>query len=126
MTTPVNPVWAVLPVKTLGSAKQRLRDVLSPDERQAFMIASLSDILREIGNSTLLSGLLVVSKDPIALDIAQQCGAEQLVINADSGQSDAISQGVTFLRQHGVSATLTIPGDTPLVTAADIDAVCGS
>ena len=38
-------VWAVVPVKELDQAKERLAAVLTPEGRRALMLAMLEDVL---------------------------------------------------------------------------------
>jgi len=124
MKTHTPPVWAILPVKSFGNAKQRLRTVLTPNERRKLMHNSLRDVLTALRENSRLAGVLMVSRDPVALAMGREFGVRPLTIDADSGQSDAIDSAVRFLRSEGVTATMTIPGDTPLVMAEDIDSVC--
>ena len=121
-----SPIWAILPIKSLGDAKQRLCNILSPDERRELMLVSARDVMSALSRSTRLSGILLVSKDTTALELGREYGVHQLIVNYDDGQSDAIIQAVELLRKKGVTATLTIPGDVPLVKARDIDVVCNT
>lgn len=126
MTRSASPVWAILPVKSLDRAKQRLSNILSPDERRELMLNSARDVLTALSRSSQLSGILLVSKDASALALGREYGARNLIVDSDDGQSDAINQAVEILRMNAVKATLTIPGDAPLVMAHDIDVVCNT
>lgn len=124
MTVPASPTWAIVPIKSLEGAKQRLCKILSLNERRELMLNSTRDVLSALSHSSLLSGVLLVSKDRTVLALGREFGVRNLVIAHDRGQSDAVNQGADFLRKNGIATTLTIPGDVPLVTANDIDAVC--
>lgn len=126
MTRPASSVWAILPIKSLDSAKYRLKNVLSPDERRALMLNSSKDVLAALTRSSRLSGVLLVSKDPTVLELGRKYGVRSLIVESDNGHSDAINQAVELLGRKGVAATLTIPADAPLLTAEDIDIVCDS
>jgi len=126
MKTHTPPVWAILPVKSFRNAKQRLRTALTPNERRKLVHNSLWDVLTALGQSSRLAGILMVSRDPDALAMAREFGVRPLIMDTDTGQSDAIDRAVQFLRSEGVTATMTIPGDTPLVMAEDIDSVCNT
>ena len=39
--------WAILPVKGLDTAKQRLSDALAPDERRDLFRAMIEDVLKQ-------------------------------------------------------------------------------
>jgi len=119
-------VFALLPVKSMGQAKQRLRPVLSATERRLLFRHSLIDVLEAISRSTELAGLVVISRDKDAIILAEQYGARIIVPDSDSGQSSAIRQAAEILAQDNIDCTLTIPGDVPLVTGAEIDSVCES
>ncbi|NCF74349.1 MAG: 2-phospho-L-lactate guanylyltransferase [Gammaproteobacteria bacterium] len=124
MTVTASPVWAILPIKSLDGAKQRLRNILSPNERKELMLNSARDVLTALTRSSRLSGILLVSKDKNAVALGNEFGVRILKVGSDNGQSEAIEQAATFLREHGVTSTLTIPGDAPLLLAEDVDIVC--
>lgn len=124
MTRSASPVWAILPIKSLDNAKQRLSEILSADERRVLMLNSARDVLAALSRSSRLSGILLVSKDATALALGREYGARPLMVDSDNGHSDAINQAVEFLRKQDVTATVTIPGDAPLLTARDVDDVC--
>lgn len=119
-------IWAILPIKSLDCAKQRLRKLLTAEQRRTLMLSSAEDVLKALSQSKQLTGILLISKDATVLDIGRDYGAEVLVPTSDEGQSDAINRAVEFLRARGVAATITIPGDAPLLTASDIDSVCAT
>ena len=57
-------IWAVLPIKNFGQAKQRLASVMSQPERSAMFAASCEDVLQALSNCPALAGVLVVTRDP--------------------------------------------------------------
>ncbi|MGI9219596.1 MAG: 2-phospho-L-lactate guanylyltransferase [Woeseiaceae bacterium] len=124
MTEVGSPIWAVLPVKSLTAAKQRLAGVLSAAERRALMLHSTRDVLRALSRSSDVSGILLVSRDKTALQLGSEFGAQPVLTESDDGQSAAVESAVKLLAKRGVRRTLTIPGDTPLLTPQDVDAIC--
>ena len=72
-------LWAVVPVKDLQHAKQRLAGVLAAAERQALFAAMLEDVLAALAASAGLAGMLVVTRDPRAQVLAARYGARVLV-----------------------------------------------
>jgi len=116
-------IWAVLPVKDLRDAKQRLAGVLAGPEREALFRAMLEDVLDAIASSRTLSGLLVVTRDAAARALVSAYGAEILAEDENAGQTAAVAAGIAALAARGVGTTMTIPGDVPLATGAEIDAV---
>jgi 2-phospho-L-lactate guanylyltransferase (CobY/MobA/RfbA family) len=53
-------MWAIVPIKSLESAKRRLADVLNPDERRALMLAMARDVLTALARCQRLAGVLIV------------------------------------------------------------------
>ncbi|MGH6919962.1 MAG: 2-phospho-L-lactate guanylyltransferase, partial [Geminicoccaceae bacterium] len=94
-------LWAVLPVKDLRHAKQRLAGVLDAAERQALFAAMLEDVLEALAASEGLAGILVVTRDVQARDLAARYGARVLVEPANRGHTAASTLGAATLAQEG-------------------------
>lgn len=115
-------LWAVLPVKSLQDAKQRLAGVLTARERQELFRAMLEDVLSVLAASPGLAGCLVVTGDPEARRLAARYGTRVLAA-ADRGHTAASSLGAATLASDGVSGMVQVPADLPLVTPEDIGAL---
>jgi 2-phospho-L-lactate/phosphoenolpyruvate guanylyltransferase len=116
-------VWAVLPVKDLAGAKQRLGPVLSATERRALFAAMLEDVLGALAASAGLAGILIVTRDALAQGLAARYGARVLVEQESRGHTAASTQGACILAQEGVAGMMQVPGDLPLLTPDDIAAL---
>jgi len=116
------PVFVVLPVKEIAAAKQRLAAALSPELRQAFVLAMLGDVLAALHAAPSLAGIIVVTVDPAAARLAQDYGAQISTDAARDGHTGAVTAAARSLARRG-AAMLTIPGDVPLVAAGDIEAL---
>jgi 2-phospho-L-lactate guanylyltransferase len=116
-------VWAVLPVKDLAGAKQRLAPVLSPTERRALFAAMLEDVLGALASSAGLAGILMVTRDGLAQELAARYGARVLVQGENRGHTTASTLGARILAQEGVAGMMQVPADVPLVTPDDIAAL---
>ena len=116
-------LWAVVPVKNLQHAKQRLADVLDASERSGLFTAMLEDVLEALAASVRLTGIVVVTRDPQAKDLAARYGARVLVEPANRGHTAASALGAATLAAEGAAGMVQLPADLPLLTAADIDAV---
>ena len=114
-----NCIWAVVPVKEMTAAKQRLSEALSPAARQALACVMLEDVLGTLSATTELAGILVVTSDPVATAMAQRFGAETTIEGAREGHTGAISAAAALLKTRDM-AMLALPGDIPLVTPDDI------
>jgi 2-phospho-L-lactate/phosphoenolpyruvate guanylyltransferase len=112
-------IRAVVPVKETASAKQRLAGLLSAGVRQQLALAMLADVLDALAGVPDLAGVIVVTVDPAAAGIASRAGAEVWSDGARDGHTGAVMAAARRLAAQG-SAMLTIPGDVPLVTSADI------
>jgi 2-phospho-L-lactate guanylyltransferase len=116
-------LWVVMPVKDLANAKQRLAGVLAPEERHALFRAMLEDVLSALAASAGLAGILMVTRDPEAQQVAIRYGARALVEAANLGHTTASTLGAATLAREGVVGMLQLPADIPLVTPADIEAL---
>lgn len=114
-------VWAVIPVKETAGAKQRLAPVLSPTLRQALALAMLEDVLAAVAGIKGLGGAILVTVDHEAERLARRYGMTALADGAHDGHTGAVNAGARYLVAQGRSTMLTLPGDLPLVTAAEIE-----
>ena len=113
-------VWAVVPVKELDRAKERLAPVLPPERRRALMLAMLEDVLAALAATPDLGGLAVVTVDAAAHRLATRYGAWIIETGARDGHSGAVAAAASLLAAEGCPGMLTVPGDIPLVTPAEI------
>jgi 2-phospho-L-lactate/phosphoenolpyruvate guanylyltransferase len=112
-------IWAVVPVKEFARAKQRLAVLLSQRVRQELAAAMFEDVLEALSATGGLVGIVVVTIDPAASEIALRYGAEIWTDGARDGHTGAVTAAAHRLAANG-SAMLTMPGDIPCVAAADI------
>jgi len=113
-------VWAVVPVKELDQAKERLAAVLTPEGRRALMLAMLEDVLAALAMTPSLGGLIVVTVDAEAQRLAAGYGARVFEIGARDGHSGAVAAAAKLLAAEQRLGMLAVPGDIPLVTSAEI------
>ena len=119
----MNPaeIWTIVPVKDTRNAKQRLAGVLSAELRRLLALAMLEDVLDALGRVQGMAGVILVTVDPEAQHLARHYGAETIVDGAHDGHTGAVSAGARHLLAGGCGTLLTLPGDLPLVTAAEIE-----
>jgi 2-phospho-L-lactate guanylyltransferase len=115
-------MWAVVPVKRLSQAKQRLRGVLSSEQRIELAQAMLRDVLRNLRATRSLAGIVVVSVDPAVDAMARSFGASLIFDASESGVNAAVRQGLDALASSGHGA-LVVPADIPFATADDFESV---
>lgn len=116
-------LWAVLPVKNIENAKQRLSPALSSDERGRLFRAMVEDVLSALTNAQGLEGVLMVTRDPEAMRLAERYDTRVLIEDANAGHTAASTFGAKTLAAEGVAGMIQIPGDLPAMTPEDITAV---
>jgi 2-phospho-L-lactate guanylyltransferase len=118
----MSAIWAVVPVKDTSNAKQRLAAALPQTQRSALALAMLEDVLEALASAQGLAGTILVTIDPAARELAQRYGAEVSAAHATEGHTGAVMGAARSLAARG-DAMLTIPGDVPLATSAEIERV---
>lgn len=113
-------IWAVVPVKDTATAKQRLAPALPPHLRQELALAMLEDVLAAVAEAPGIAARLLVTIDPGAMRLAARYGLQCISDGAEGGHTGAVTAAARRLAATGVGAMLTLPGDIPLVTAAEI------
>ncbi len=113
-------LWAVVPVKERVAAKERLSPMLRPETRQALALAMLEDVLAALTATPGIAGLLVVTVDHEAGRLAASYGARLIEVGARDSHTGAVTAAARLLAAEQRSGMLTLPGDIPLVTPAEI------
>jgi len=116
-------IWAVIPIKELDGAKQRLAPLLSPAQRRALIEVMMGEVLDAVAKVRDLGGILVVTLDPLATALAQKLGARVTTDGAREGHTGSVTAGLRLLAREGQTGMLTLPADIPAATAAEIEAV---
>jgi 2-phospho-L-lactate guanylyltransferase len=116
----VSGVWAVVPVKELDGAKQRLSSALSLVERRLLATTMLEDVLDAVSAVKTLAGVLVVTVDPIAASLASRYGARMVTEGARYGHTGAVTAVARLLMREGQTGMMTMPGDIPRLSSAEI------
>ena len=112
---------AVLPVKRLGAAKQRLAAGLDAERRRELAGAMVADVLEAIGNARTIDRLIVVSGDPVAQELASAAGAEVVPDPEDAGHVQAALAGIARAEVEGAERVVLLPGDCPLLDPRELD-----
>jgi len=100
----------------------RLLETATVAERRALAHAMLEDVLRAL-TAALPGAVWVVTTDPEVVDLARARGASCLPEGANRGHTEAVAVGQRTACARGAARFLTVPGDVPCVTAAEIHAV---
>lgn len=116
-------LWAVVPVKPFDRTKGRLAPLLSRAERETLAAAMLSDVLAALARTKSLAGVLVVTGDSKAAEIARKAGAKIIHDAENAGTSAAVAKAARHLADTGRDGMLVVPADVPEMTTADVDAI---
>ena len=114
---------AVLPVKQLAHAKQRLRGLLSSEERTLLFRSMVEDVLVAVEVSPLIDEILMVTSDSELGDLAYAFGATVMQDEGLSGLIDSVSAAANRLGNSINDTLVYIPGDVPLVAPEDLEIV---
>jgi 2-phospho-L-lactate/phosphoenolpyruvate guanylyltransferase len=111
---------AILPVKSFGAAKQRLGSLLGSGSRQALAQAMFQDVLAALRKVDGIERIVIVASEP-SVEFAAD---EQVVLIEDElqdGQTPAALVGIRWAMASGFERVLLVPGDTPLLSSAELD-----
>ncbi|MDQ8043430.1 MAG: 2-phospho-L-lactate guanylyltransferase [Solirubrobacteraceae bacterium] len=116
------PVLAIVPVKDLAFAKSRLAETLDLSERRQLVLAMLADVLMNLRRCEAVDRVVVVTDDREARHRATAEGATVVADEGASSHSEAALRGIAAAA-HPDDRVLLAPGDCPLVTVEDLDAL---
>jgi 2-phospho-L-lactate guanylyltransferase len=116
-------IWAVVPLKTLSDAKQRLASILDAPARRGLMLAMIRDVLAALQGVPAVNGILLVSRDPMAEVLATEFDLECFANPADEDLNSALGAALADLQRRGVATAIVLPGDLPLIRSIDINAM---
>ena len=117
-------VTAILPFRSIDSAKSRMSTMLSEAERREFSARLLERTLLALGHATSVGNVILVSPDPLARALARSGGHEALD-DAGADLNAAITLGLNQATRNGAAAVLILPVDLAEISAVHIDALVG-
>lgn len=112
---------AILPIKCLDAAKNRLSGRLGGGARAALAQAMLGDVLAALGRVRAVDAVAVVTSDR---QVEAMLRGERVSFVDDeqaNGQSAAAKVGIRHAIAAGFDRVLLVPGDTPLVDPVAVD-----
>jgi 2-phospho-L-lactate guanylyltransferase len=107
------PTAAILPVKRLAAAKQRLAGSVAEPFRLRLARAMVSDVLSALSRTSAIDQVIVVTAEPAVASDARAHGALVLADGAEAGQSAAVAVGLERAIADGCERALCVPGDCP-------------
>jgi 2-phospho-L-lactate guanylyltransferase len=114
-------VSALVPVKSMHNAKQRLSSLLDGAQREIFAETMCRHVLYQVAQARGLAEAYVVTGDDKVEEIAVSLGAKVIREKTESGETDAVDFARVELAKTGCEAILILPGDLPLIRSQDIE-----
>ena len=113
---------AVIPVKSLSGAKQRLSPVCSPLERERLCLMMLESLLNAVLESGAVGRLYVVTPDSVVKAwLAERYPGGYTIHEASGGGlNEAFTLASKRVEQDGAKTMLFLHGDLPLASSRDI------
>lgn len=119
-------IFALLPVKAPGEAKQRLSGVLAPHEREALARAMYEEVFSALCAARGLDRIVVATVDPATAQHARRGGAVVFDEPGLLGHRNSADLAARRAMQLGARTVLMMPIDVPLVTPAEIEELVGA
>jgi len=116
-------IRGLLPVKSLSSALERLRPVLSPAERSELARTMYQVMLEKMLSAQRFDRVVVASSDQSVLDDAQRAGAIALEELHQSSHSLSADWAATRCAEMGARTLVIVPIDVPLATPEELDSL---
>jgi 2-phospho-L-lactate guanylyltransferase len=113
-------IWAVIPVKSFARAKARLAPLFDHGQRAQLAGAMLEDVLTALRKIDDLAGILVVSRDTSAKEIARAHGAATRDDPLETGPNTALRFALPVLRKARAEAMIVVPSDVPQIEANEL------
>ena len=118
--------FAIIPVKALSAAKQRLAPVLPPQARRDLVLGMLQTVLGVVTEAIAARFILVVTPDPSVAHLAEAKGARVLRERRMRGLNAAVRAGLAQACAEGASRALVLPADVPLITPGELASLLAS
>ncbi len=106
--------FALVPVKDLSWAKERLSSVLSQEKRTLLAHAMLEDVLTALKGAKLLDRIVIITLDEEAISIASRLGIDVIKETEQNGESASVDYGSEVCMEMGAKTVMVVPGDAPL------------
>ena len=110
---------ALIPVKSLTTAKSRLAPSFSQHQRERLVLDMLHHVICMLLDSELFGKASVVSSDKQVLEQAYLWGARAMT-EEQHGHNQALHAAALREKADGATALLTISADLPLLTTQEI------
>lgn len=112
---------AVVPVKQIENAKQRLGGLLDAEQRQQLFRAMFEDVLEAATTCDRIDRVVVVTGDDRVAEIGRSFGAEIRAEPSPGGLIESVAATGAALANEGVDTMVFLPADIPLLTVEELE-----
>jgi 2-phospho-L-lactate/phosphoenolpyruvate guanylyltransferase len=116
-------IAAVIPMKSLHSAKSRLSNILTAKQRKNLAMYLLDATIKELKKSDFISEIVIVSSDE-AVKHYSCLNNIKFIKDWDEGVNKAVMLADKYCINNDINANIVIPPDLPFVSAKEIDKIC--
>ena len=120
------PAALLVPVKSMGNAKQRLAEALDQPHRTQLAEAMLRDVLTAASGVSRSPRCFSCDRRSRGQDTGRELGFGVIEDRRNESETAAIEMATAWCEEHGYDTTVVIPGDIPLVTSAELNTVLDS
>ena len=113
-------IAALIPMKDPLHSKQRLSDLLSPEERCHLALAMFKDVLDAVKGARKIDRVIILGSGDTVGDITRSSGCEFLPDPDARGETEAVAWATRAV-SGSVDGLLVIPADVPLIRSEDVD-----
>src|ERR1019366_6238745 len=113
----------LIPVKNLTNAKQRLGEALDQPQRSQLAEAMLRDVMTAAAGVTDRLDVYLVTGDADARAMAAEFNFGVIEDTRNESETAAIEMATAWCERQGYDTTVVVPGDIPLITAAELHSV---
>ena len=117
------PAALLIPVKSMGNAKQRLAEALDQPHRTQLADAMLRDVLTAASGVAQRVDVFLVTGDMSAKTLANDFHFGIIEDRRNQSETAAIEMATAWCEDHEYDTTIVIPGDIPLVTSQELHSV---
>ena len=116
-------MWAIVPLKSPDTAKSRLAQVLSPEQRRALFFELARRVLTALQETSGISQVAVVTASEEVARFAQGFDAMILREPCDAGTAQAFAAAIAQLQPRNLDRLLMVAGDLPLIAPRAVEAM---
>lgn len=120
LRTTLEPLHAVVPLRTLAGGKARLGEALDAEEREELVLGMLTQTLAVLATWPPCVRVHVVTPDPTVLRLVAT-PTVGTIAQVGEGLNEGITLGLRAARSEGARSVLVLPADLPLLELASLD-----